>query len=152
MEAVAAAFIGPEEICLEVEREPGAYISLIGLVEYTEVKLPVCKAGLEYRAAQVRPDEIEFVAGAEIGGHRLAFDQVYIQQDRDLNPREATPVDVPDSSNEIDPLAVATQAGAHADAPAGRDLFVRCQETVHAGINAYMEQPVLLPHQGKRQE
>lgn len=104
------------------------------------------EACLELHAAEVGPDKVEFIAGAQVSGTELASQQIDIQDYRNLEARKSLAIDVSDPSHKIDPMSGPSQTDARTKSDAWRYPAAGAEETVHARIDPGTEELVVLPH------
>ena len=133
---------------LKIIRKSCADVTLIGFIESAEVQLFPPETSLEFHTAPVSPDEIELIAGAQICRDMLAPYEVNVNHDRYLRALQAHPVYVSQPSDQIEPLVVPSQPDADAQASARMKTVGDWEEAVNAGIDAHMEELVILPHGG----
>ena len=77
------------------------------------------QAGLDFHATPIGPYEIELIAAPKVAGNLSALDQVQVQENGNLKPGQARPIDVPDASHEIEPLVIVAQTRTRTEAEAG---------------------------------
>ena len=94
---------------LKIICEPGAEVALIGLEEDAKVEPVARQADLVFRGTVIGADEIELEACSGICRSLPAPEQVHVQKNGDLNPRQAPSIDVPDSPHEVEPLVAPAQ-------------------------------------------
>ena len=125
---------------------------MIGLVKEPEIAMAACQADLEFCSAPIGSDEIEFIAASEISGSLSPFDQVQIQEKRNLDAGQACTIDITDATQQIKPLVRPAYAGTHPKPETGRNGRATWKETVETGIDSHTENLVVLPHQQEWQQ